>query len=276
MCELCGHSSINTMVIIGSGNMATRLGLAFKRTGKSILQVYSRDLNHARELAQQTNSDYTDNPQSIVPNADVYLIAVADSAIEQVSAFPVLRNKRLIHTAGSVALDVLTPYTQHGGVFYPLQTLSKQKEVDFTQIAICIESNDEHLLQSLATLGMSLSREVFVVDSAQRMALHVAAVFVGNFSNHMYALANQLCNEKGLPFEILKPLIEETSAKALQFNPAEVQTGPARRGDLRTIQNILSYYRTCPICKKSIHLLAKALFVFRERWINSNKSYKTN
>jgi len=265
MCELCSHTPINTIAIIGSGNMATRLALAFKRTGKSILQVYSRDLNHARELAQQTNSDYTDSPQSIVPNADVYLIAVADSAIEQVAAFPVLRNKRLIHTAGSVTLDVLTPYTQHGGVFYPLQTLSKQKEVDFTQIAICIESNDEHLLQSLATLGMSLSREVFVVDSAQRMALHVAAVFVSNFSNHMYALANQLCSEKGLPFELLKPLIEETSAKALQFNPAEVQTGPARRGDLLTIQKHTEFLSDMPDLQKIYTFVSESIVRFSEK-----------
>jgi predicted short-subunit dehydrogenase-like oxidoreductase (DUF2520 family) len=171
-------------------------------------------------------------------DADIYLIAVSDDAIAEVSKKIKDKKGLIAHTSGSCELDVLVP-NQRRGVFYPLQSFTKGKKVDFLEIPICLEAkhhDDFMLLQQLAHL---ISDKVFHISSEQRKTIHLAAVFVNNFTNHLYQIGSEICAEKKIPFELLQPLIQETAHKINTLNPHEAQTGPARRGDMTTINNHL-------------------------------------
>ena len=170
--------------------------------------------------------------------ADVYIIAVSDDAITTVSNRFNNSGKLVVHTSGSVSITALAKGIR-SGVFYPLQTFSKNKLVDFKNIPICVEASDPKDLKLLKKLATAISEKVFEINSAQRRSLHLAAVFVNNFSNHMYHIGSEICHEQEVPFEILKPLIIETAAKLDTLLPIQAQTGPARRNDKKTIKKQL-------------------------------------
>lgn len=221
------------VIIIGSGNVAQHLISAFaKSTAVELIQVYSRQkeaLSHLLDAAKIA----TDFNQLL--EADLYIIAVSDDAIATVSSQLPFKDRFVVHTSGSVALDALDTKNRKG-VFYPLQTFSKDKPVDFKTIPICLESENATDFQLLEKVAKDLSDKVFAISSEQRKALHVAAVFVNNFVNHLYQIGNEICNENQIPFEILKPLILETALKINTLSPAEAQTGPAKRNDVKTIE----------------------------------------
>ena len=146
----------------------------------------------------------------------------------------------VVHTSGSSALAVLDNKNRKG-VFYPLQTFTKGKKVDFTPIPICLETENEQDYQLLENLGNCISKKVFQINSEQRKSLHVAAVFVCNFVNHLYQIGNEICEANQIPFEVLHPLIQETAQKILELTPKEAQTGPALRNDTKTIQKHLDF-----------------------------------
>jgi predicted short-subunit dehydrogenase-like oxidoreductase (DUF2520 family) len=224
--------------IIGSGNVAQHLIKAFsKSTEIELVQVFSRQkesVSHLLDLDKITD-DFNN-----LKEADLYIIAVSDDAISDVSKQIPFENRLVVHTSGSVSLNSLDNKNRKG-VFYPLQTFTKNKDVDFKIIPICLESENESDFQLLEKVAQSISNKVFAISSEQRKALHVAAVFVNNFVNHLYQIGNDICNENQVPFEILKPLIQETTEKVMTLSPKDAQTGPAKRNDSETINAHLSF-----------------------------------
>ena len=226
------------VVIIGSGNVAQHLIKAFLNSGKAkLMQAFAR---HPEKLSAILPLERIATSYDAIAEADVYIIAVSDDAIETVSAQLPFSNRFVVHTSGSVGINQPDD-KNHRGVFYPLQTFSKNKEVDFSRIPICLESERESDYKILEELALAISPLTYSISSQQRQALHVAAVFVKNFTNHLYALGSDICNENNIPFDILKPLIQETSEKINMLTPAEAQTGPARRNDQKTIQRHLNF-----------------------------------
>jgi predicted short-subunit dehydrogenase-like oxidoreductase (DUF2520 family) len=230
---------IENAVMIGAGNLATQLALVLEEKGIRIKQVYSRTIESAKLLAEQIESVYTNDLTQLNPDADLYLIAVKDPAIQEILENLMLPdNKLIVHTAGSVPMQILEGFTSNYGVFYPLQTFSKSRKVDFSEIPICIEANHPSNFMLLEELGQKLSKTVCQINSDERKSLHLAAVFTNNFVNHFYAIGAELLHEQKIDFELLKPLIRETAAKIETLQPLEAQTGPAKRND----QNIIALH----------------------------------
>jgi predicted short-subunit dehydrogenase-like oxidoreductase (DUF2520 family) len=227
------------IVIIGAGNVATQLGLALKKSKQTIVQVYSKHQTSASVLAKSLKCKYTNSPETIDTTADIYIIAVNDDAIATVVKQLKLKDKIIVHTSGSVEMEILKPASKNYGVFYPLQTFSKKNKADFTTIPICIESNNINTFNTLQALAKSISNNVQKINSEQRKVIHLAAVFACNFSNHLYTIASTILASTNLSLDILKPLIEETAAKIKNNLPAEVQTGPAVRDDKKTMDKHL-------------------------------------
>jgi predicted short-subunit dehydrogenase-like oxidoreductase (DUF2520 family) len=224
--------------IIGSGNLAQHLIVAFsKTTDIELVQVFARK---EEALAHLINPDKIYTNFNDIIAADLFIIAITDDAINDVSAVIPFSNELVVHTSGSVSIAAIDNKNRQG-VFYPLQTFSKSKEVDFKSIPICIETKNEKDFQILEKVAKSISNTVYKINSEQRKALHIAAVFVCNFVNHLYQIGNDICIENDLPFDILKPLIQETANKILTLSPNQAQTGPAKRKDIQTINAHLSF-----------------------------------
>lgn len=218
--------------IIGSGNVAQHLIAALdKASGIELVGAFSRNRQNLAHLLDQ--SQITEDFNALL-DADLYLIAVTDAAIAEVSAQLPFTGKLVAHTSGSQSMAVLDDRNRKA-VFYPLQTFSKSKPVNFREIPICLESENADDFRTLETVAYSISDSVFAIDSVQRKAMHVSAVFVNNFVNHLYKIGNDICNEHQIPFDILKPLIRETAQKVMVLDPASAQTGPAKRHDQQTI-----------------------------------------
>ncbi len=224
------------VVIIGAGNVATHLAEVFiKTTSISLIQVFNRSISAIQPLKDHTALT---NDISKLKKADIYIIAVSDKAIEELSAKINPKKAIVVHTSGSTPLKVLKQHKNYG-VFYPLQTFSKDNPVDFSSIPICLEANNHDNLLLLEKLAKKLSQTYHFINSEQRAHLHTAAVFVNNFVNHLYHIGNVICKENEIESDILQPLIQETARKAARFSPYSAQTGPARRGDGRTIEKHL-------------------------------------
>lgn len=226
------------LCFIGCGNLATQLASAFAPCA-TILQLYSRTEASAKALAEKVGAPYTTDIKALTRDADIYICALKDSAFDEVLSKGDFKNKLLVHTAGSMPMSVLASYTGRYGVIYPLQTFSKNKTVDFAEIPLFIEACDGQTLDYLHSVANLISGKVYCVNSEVRGKLHLSAVFASNFSNHMYALAYELLNGSGLPFEVLLPLIDETARKVHSLPPKEAQTGPAVRYDTNVIDKHL-------------------------------------
>jgi len=231
------ENKIKSVVILGSGNVATNLGVALHRKGISVLQVYSRKQSNAVVLAERVNAQAISNLVDLREDAELYITALSDSAIPDVLSSLKPLGGMVIHTSGSTSIDVFNGLgIANYGVFYPFQTFSRAKQVDFSAVPICIEANSPENLTCIRNFGKVLSDNVIEMDSEKRKWLHLTGVFACNFSNHLLALVFKICEEKGIPFEIVKPLVVETVNKAFIGNPANFQTGPAVRNDVVTIQ----------------------------------------
>jgi predicted short-subunit dehydrogenase-like oxidoreductase (DUF2520 family) len=224
------------ITLIGSGNVATHFGAALKNAGHHIVQVYSPTQHNADLLAYHLGALAISNLDAIDADTDMFIISVKDDAIEQVAKQLAVHQKLTVHTSGATALQTIGQYNKHSGVIYPLQTFSKLREVDFRKVPLCVEGFDEVVHAALKVLAHTLSLSVFDVDSEQRKVLHLAAVFACNFPNNLYAIAQGLLAEHHLDFNLLRPLILETAQKVQHNFPAEVQTGPAVRGDEKTME----------------------------------------
>ena len=218
--------------IIGSGNLAQHLIQAFQSNPSiELVQVVARNPKTVAHLLDSNRiiSDYTQ-----LQEADLYIIAVSDDASAEVSAALPFENRLVAHTSGTISIDSLDPKNQRA-VFYPLQSFSKDKAVNFKTIPLCLETENEKDAPTLKLIANAISDAVYDINSEQRKALHVAAVFVNNFVNHLYQIGNEICDANAIPFSILKPLIQETANKIATLSPEAAQTGPAKRNDISTI-----------------------------------------
>jgi len=247
------------IVLLGSGNVATQLGRAFKMAGQTIVQVWSRNMDHAKKLADTLASVAISDINDIDLSADLYIIAVKDKAISDLAAKLNIGDKLIVHTSGSTSIHVLDRVSSHTGVFYPLQTFSKNKAVDFRSVPIAIEASNPEDLAAIRAIADRLSERVTELSSAQRKALHVAAVFACNFTNHLMAISQKLLEAENLEFDLLRPLIAETVAKVQLYDPETVQTGPALRGDSEIISSHLIMLEEKPELQELYKLISQSI-----------------
>lgn len=248
------------VVIVGSGNVATHLSLAMASLeGIEICQVYSPTEAHAEILAERLNCDFVTDPTQIRKDADVYLFALKDQALETVIRAVPANDGLWLHTSGSMPIQVFAGYTERYGVLYPLQTFSKSREISFQGIPLFIECHREEDKNCLEDLARRLSGKVCELSSEKRRSLHLAAVFACNFTNHIYALAEEILAKEGLSRDYLFPLIDETAAKVHELPAQEAQTGPAIRYDENIINKHLGMLADDPDVQTLYRLLSQSI-----------------
>ena len=251
------------IVLIGAGNLATHLGKALHAAGHDMVQVFSRTMQSAETLASLLDAEPLTDISQVRDDADVYIFSVKDSALEQlISQLCGGEKKVFLHTAGSMPMSVFREKALHYGVLYPMQTFSKQREVDFSIIPCFIEANDEFALKQIEGLAGQISHRVYQLSSEDRKYLHLSAVFACNFANHCYAASQELLQQHGIPFDVMLPLIDETAAKVHGMTPKDAQTGPAVRYDenvigkqIRLLENQPYFQKIYDCMSKSIHEL---------------------
>jgi predicted short-subunit dehydrogenase-like oxidoreductase (DUF2520 family) len=227
------------IVIIGSGNVATVLGRKLFLAGHTIVQIFARNPTRATILAAELNATSCSTWNAINKTADFYLVALADNALEELSNHLLLNHQLIAHTAGAVSKEVLLGISSNYGVFYPLQSLRKEMK-ETPPISIIIEGSNKKAVQQLQNLAKSIASPVEELEEQQRLQLHLAAVFVSNFVNHLYVQAEKYCTTHQLNFKKLLPLIIETANRLQTYTPTSVQTGPAARFDTVTIEKHLA------------------------------------
>jgi len=226
---------LQTVVLVGSGNVAGHLAKAMADAGLRIVQVFSPHIGHARALASEIGAEAVNIYSQIVAEADFYLISVPDAKIAAVAAEMPQVDGIVCHTSGVTSINVLEKF-RYSGVFYPFQTFSKNSPVDISHVPFCLEASSPYVMDRLKVLAGKLSKSIYAMDVAQRKKLHLAGVLVNNFTNYLYAQAEGFLEENNMDVALLLPLIRETAAKVQKLPPDEVQTGPARRGDNSTME----------------------------------------
>ena len=228
--------------------MATCMGPKLKEAGHEIMAVYSRTVESARILADRLGATYVTDLKA-VPESDAAIVMLKDDALKELAPAIAgnLHNSLLLHTAGSVPMDI---WREAGalkyGVLYPMQTFSKESRIEWSQVPLFIEGSSAPVLESIKQLALSISPDVTPLSSEGRKKLHLAAVFTCNFSNHMYAIAEQLLETEGVPFRVMLPLVRETARKVESIKPHDAQTGPAVRGDRKVMEEHLSLLKDNP------------------------------
>lgn len=254
-----------SVVFIGAGNVATHLSKRLNEAGFPILQVFSRTENSARILADMVNAGWTTNVAELIPNADIYILALKDSVLVPFLENAQLRGKFLIHCSGSLSIDILKDFTPHAGVFYPLQTFSESRKINFTEVPVFLEFSSKVMKQRLDAIARKLTKKVYYVDSHQRMILHIAAVFTCNFVNHFYTVAQQILIENNLDFEYLRPILEETLDKTKILNPFDAQTGPAVRNDSNIIDKHIKMLADHPDIQKIYSMISEHIYKLHQK-----------
>lgn len=246
------------VVIIGSGNTATVLGKKIKDANHQVLQVFGRSEEAAQELANVLKAQAVTNVQSIDHSADIYLVALADSALPGLHEWLQLDKRLVVHTAAAVSKDVLKNVSRNYGVLYPLQTLRKEQH-HIPEIPFFVDGNTPDDLALIEDFAATLSSQVMHADDGMRLRVHVAAVFVNNFTNHLYVLAEDFCKKEQVDFSLLLPLIDETALRIHTLSPKGSQTGPALRNDQLTIQKHLEVLSAHPHLKEVYHTLSESI-----------------
>ena len=244
--------------IVGSGNVAFAMGKAFRKAGHNIRGVYGRNQANTVKLAKALSCKTYLQLQDLPLNGDLYLIAVKDDAISEISKkLPALKGL-VVHTSGTVPLSVLSKFKKHG-VFYPVETITATGKTSFRRVPICLEASGENEMKSLMKLANTISQKIYVLNSNQRMALHIAAVFTNNFSNYLLTIASSILNKEHLSVELLENLANSTIKNAFIKGPLSAQTGPARRNDTTTINNHLRYLRFNKNYKEAYQLMTRQI-----------------
>ena len=226
------------IAILGTGNVAWHLQLALENAGHAITEIYGRNLSHAEKLVRNSyEAEATDSLDFSQSQAEIFLMALTDDSVTEVAQELVLPDGAILaHTSGTLSIkSIAYAATEDIGVFYPLQTLTAGKAINFAEVPICIEGETLRAQNELAQLAQSLSKRVQMLESGQRRLIHLAAVFACNFTNHLFTLSKGILEQHELDFEILQPLIAETLNKSLEIGPENAQTGPAIRGDMATL-----------------------------------------
>jgi predicted short-subunit dehydrogenase-like oxidoreductase (DUF2520 family) len=225
------EKKIQDIVMIGAGNMASHLGLALHRQKFNVVQVCNRTPDRGIRLATKIGAEFISDPRKITPHADIYILAVSDAAIEDVGVQLHLQNQLVVHTSGTIDMEILANVSGNTGVFYPLQTFSGRKRIEFQRIPLCIEANSTRSGSLLMEMANRLSGNVHLINSENRKMLHLSAVFASNFTNFMHVVAEELLDDQKISFDLLRPLIRQTVQNTRMDHLFHYQTGPAVRGD---------------------------------------------
>ena len=253
---------IRKIVLIGAGNVGFHLGKRLYKKGFNIIQVFSRKEDKAKFLSKKIKAESTSDFSKIRANADLYIIAVSDNAIAEVAQnlkANGIDNQLVVHTSGATASTVLKPYFNHYGVFYPLQTFRINSKPNFKTLPICIDAPNKKDLKRLKKLANKICLNVHQINDDERAILHVAAVFVNNFSNHFYSIAEDILDQNNLSLKLLFPLIRETANNIESSSPKDVQTGPAVRNDENTIKKHLQFLEKHPEYRTLYLVLSKSI-----------------
>ena len=253
------------VIMLGSGNVATSLAMALKDNCE-IVQIYSRTMDNAKTLAQKVGCEAIDDLKKLDKKGDIYIISVKDDAIASIIDATPSNRALWLHTSGSTPIEVFEGKRERYGVLYPMQSFSKSRIVDMSEVHIFIEGNCDKVTREINDFASSISENLHKATSQERQQLHVAAVFACNFANHMFTLSSEVLSEAGLPFDAMLPLIKTTVEKLDHMTPQESQTGPAARGDIKIIEKHLS---TLKGDKREIYKLLSSS-IMRER--NNNFS----
>ena len=256
--------TIKKISFIGAGNVATHLALALYRAGYETSQIYSRTEVSAKMLTDKINTTYTTCIEELKQDSDLYILSLADQATEQIAGKLRLTSGIVVHTAGSLPMAILKGAAKNYGVFYPFQTFSKKVSVDFKQIPVCIEANNEETSNLLCEVASDITAKVLRINSEQRAFLHLCGVFSCNFVNHMLSIADKFCDKQHLDFSLLEPLVKETIKKAFTNKPSEVQTGPAVRNDRNIIKKQIDLLSCEPKIQDIYKLLSQSIFEFSD------------
>ncbi|MBN1199659.1 MAG: DUF2520 domain-containing protein [Bacteroidales bacterium] len=256
---------IKNIVLIGAGNVSAHLAKALIFKGFTVVQVVNRSEKSGRKLAGLIKASYTGSLDQVHPGADMYILAVSDSALPEISSRLSLSQGIVVHTSGSVGMNVLQSTSPNIGVLYPLQTFRSGKKSPFQHIPFCVEGNSTEVEQKLVELAGMLSDNVHVINSEQRMILHLTAVFAGNFTNYLFTVAEDLLRQYDLPFELIKPLIKQTAANIRHTDLFKLQTGPALREDMPTIEKHLKLLENHKEYQEIYHLISKQIIHHKYR-----------
>ena len=246
---------IYSISIIGSGNLATQLAIALKKANHNIVEIYSRDIKNAKTLSLKVDANFT-SEISKLQDVDIFIIAVSDIAISSVLN-KLETNNIVAHVSGSTSIDIFENKFENFGVFYPYQTFTKNRNISFEYIPICIESSNNDSTKKLKSLAESISNNIQIVNSEKRKILHLSAVFSCNFTNHILSLSKDILEQENIDFEISKELVIETINKAFRLSPNDAQTGPAKRNDTNIIDNHLELLSYSPKMQDIYSILTK-------------------
>ncbi len=246
------------VVLIGTGNTATVLGRLIAASGHRIIQVYGRNSSNASGLAESLAATFTTSLNEIDDTGDIYLFAISDRAIAELSSQWQLRYKLVVHTAGSVSKEALKAASKNYGVLYPLQSLRKETAV-MPVIPFLIDGNTNDNLTLLHDFAATLSPIVKKADDEERKRYHLAAILLNNFTNHLYSLTKQFCFQSKTDFNLLVPLIQQLPILLSQYSPEQLQTGPAIRNEQTTIDSHLHLLENFPEIKSLYALFTKSI-----------------
>jgi len=256
--------NIENVVLVGAGNVAAHLGLALASQGIRIVEVCNRTPGTGQDLADRLGATFIADIMAITKAADLYILAVSDSAIATLAGSMHLNDKMVVHTSGTTGMNVLANISENIGVFYPLQTFSPGRATMFRGIPVCLESNSPEGEQQLRKLAERLTDIVQFLDSDHRKLLHLSAVFASNFTNFMYTIAEDLIIAHGIPFELMKPLISHTAEIARQEDVFRQQTGPALRGDLDVLSSHRKLLAEHPDYLEIYNLISNNIIKYKE------------
>lgn len=251
-------------MLVGSGNVATVLGKLIHSAGHEIVQVLSRNENHAKELAQVFNCSSGSFKSSGYKDADIYILAITDTALYHLDQYVQLGNKLVVHTAGSVSKEVLKNVSTRYGIIYPLQSLIKDSG-NIPEIPLLVDGSDPETTDYIQEFSKTLSGTIGLADDKERLKFHVAAVLVNNFTNHMFAMGEEFCKKEDIDFEKLYPLIDETIRRVKLHSPQSVQTGPAIREDIYTLGKHLQILSAHPDLKYLYLKLSESILKLHQK-----------
>lgn len=257
---------IKKITIVGAGNVGHNFGLGFKQAGYIIKEIYSRTQRSALLLSKTLHCEFTTDIKSLSKDTDLIILAVNDDILADLISQIEIKDKPIVHTSGSTPISVFENqgFDQYG-IFYPVQSFSKNETESLHPIPICVEGSDDKMHDLLLSLARSVSTKVFSMDSSKRKALHVAAVFANNFTNHMFHIADDLLRQHNISFEVIRPLLEKTSNKIKTERPINVQTGPAVRDDKKVIDSHLEYLKEQGDYQAIYELVTKSILASQEK-----------
>lgn len=262
------------IVLLGAGNMATNLGCALRDAKCQVVQVYSRTMASAAGLASMLSCEAVDSLDALNKEADLYIVSLTDNALVELGpTLPsLIPDKLWVHTAGTVGMDIFGESTDRIGVFYPMQSVSKAQVISLHEAPIFVEATQDEDQAFLFTLAKAITCNAYEASSKQRQAMHLAAVFINNFSNQMYACAEHILKENDLPFDIMLPLVDNTAAKVHDLSPVDAQTGPAKRLDYDVMRKQHEMLEHNPIYQDMYKLITEAIIATQSHTEQSNNN----